>query len=132
MRLLSRRVYTIALLSARILVVDDERISLEVIARYLATKGHRPACAASAEEAAEALRAGAFDLVLMDVVLPGRTGLQALAELKRLTPAPIYIMSGNNDDESGKDALLLGAAGFFGKPLDFAEIFKAIDALPPR
>jgi DNA-binding response OmpR family regulator len=93
--------------------------------------GHRADGAGSAEAAADALRRGTYDFVLLDVVLPGRTGLQALAELRTLTPAPIHVMSGMNDDEMRKDALLLGATGFFGKPLDLAAILAAIAALPP-
>jgi two-component system response regulator PfeR len=95
------------------------------------TNGHGVDGAGSAEDAVLALRRGTYDLVLLDVVLPGRTGLQALAELRTLTRAPIHIMSGMNDEEMRKDAQLLGAAGFFGKPLNLAAIIAAIDALPP-
>jgi DNA-binding response OmpR family regulator len=115
---------------ARILVVDDEPPAVEILSRYLASRGHSVAGAGSAEAAADALRRGAFDLVLLDVVLPGRTGLQALAELRSLTRAPIHVMSGQNDDETRTDARLLGASGFFGKPLDLDEVLAAIDALP--
>ena len=124
--------YPIALRGARILIVDDEPAAVEVLSRYLATKGHRADGAGSAEAAAEALRRGAYDFVLLDVVLPGRTGLQALAELRTLTRAPIHVMSGQNDDDMRTDALLLGASGFFGKPLDLALVVAAIDALPPE
>lgn len=116
---------------ARILVVDDERAAVEILARFMAASGHRVDGAGSAEAAVEALRGGAYDFVLLDVVLPGRTGLQALAELRTLTRAPIHVMSGMNDDEMRKDAMLLGASGFFGKPLDLGLILAAIDALPP-
>jgi DNA-binding response OmpR family regulator len=110
--------------------VDDEPSAVEIVTRFLEAKGHRVAGAGSAEDAAVALREGKFDLVLLDVVLPGRTGLQALAEFRKLTPSPIYIMSGMSDPESRKDAMLLGASGFFGKPIDFAEVVAAIAALP--
>ena len=117
---------------ASILVVDDESMSVEVISRFLGMKGHRVVGAGSAEEASRRLRDGAFDFVLLDIVLPGITGLQALAEFRKLTRAPIHVMSGDNDEEARRDALLLGAAGFFGKPLDLAEVAAAIAALPER
>jgi two-component system phosphate regulon response regulator OmpR len=117
--------------SARILVVDDEPSTVEIISRFLTAKGHRVAGAGSAEEAADLLRGGTFDFVMLDVVLPGRTGLQALAEMRKLTRSPIYIMSGMSDDESRKDAILLGATGFFAKPIDFGAVLAAVDALPP-
>lgn len=113
---------------ARVLVVDDEKPSVEVIIRYLGAKGHRVVGAGSAEEAEELLRRGAFDFVLLDIVLPGRTGLQALTGFRGLTKAPIHVMSG--DDEARRDALLLGARGFFVKPMDLAEVAAEIDKLP--
>jgi DNA-binding response OmpR family regulator len=124
-------VYPIALRGARILVVDDEPAAVEILTRFMEAKGHAVEGAGSAEAAAEALRRGAYDFVLLDVVLPGRTGMQALAELRTLTRAPIHVMSGLNDEETRKDILLLGASGFFGKPLDLPAILAAIDALPP-
>lgn len=123
--------YPIAVRAARILVVDDEPAAVEILTRYMEANGHRVDGAGSAEAAIEALRGGAYDLVLLDVVLPGRTGMQALAELRTLTAAPIHIMSGLNDEETRKDAMLLGASGFFGKPLDLAAILAAVAALPP-
>ena len=117
---------------ASILVVDDEKNSVEILSRYFTMKGHRVVGAGSAEEAEEHLDRGIFDFVLLDIVLPGRTGLQALASFRKRTKAPIHIMSGDGDEEARRDALLLGAAGFFGKPLDLNEITAKIDALPDR
>ena len=122
--------YPIAVRGARILVVDDEPTAVEILSRYLEASGHHVGGAGSAEDAAEALRRESYDFVLLDVVLSGRTGMQALAELKTLTRAPIHMMSGLNDEDTRQDALLLGAAGFFGKPLDLAAIIAAVAALP--
>ena len=106
--------------------------AVDILSRYLGAHGHSVAGAGSAEEALAALRAGSFDMVLLDVVLPGRTGLQALAEMRTATSAPIHMMSGQNDDDTRQDARLLGASGFFGKPLDLAAILAAIaELLPP-
>ncbi|MDE2489793.1 MAG: response regulator [Elusimicrobia bacterium] len=116
--------------AARILIVDDERSTVEVLSRFLVSRGHAAAGAASAEEAVATLRGGAYDLVLLDVVLPGITGLQALPSLRALTRAPLYVMSGQSDDDSRRDALLLGADGFLGKPLDLKAVEAAIAALP--
>jgi DNA-binding response OmpR family regulator len=118
--------------AARILAVDDEPMNLEILARYLEGKGHTVAGAGDCDEALAALRAGRFDLILLDLVLPGRTGLQGLPEFAALTRAPIHIMTGHSDPETRKDSLLLGAAGFLGKPLDLAAVCALIDALPER
>ena len=117
--------------AAKLLVVDDEETSVEIIIRFVEHAGHRAVGAGDAELAVAALKQGRFDLILLDLILPGRTGLQAMAEMKSLTRAPIYAMSGLSDPETRKDALLLGATGFFGKPLDLAKVLAVIAALPP-
>lgn len=114
------------------LVVDDEAAIIEIVLRSLAHKGHSGTAADSAEAAASALSAASFDLVLLDHVLPGITGMQALGRLRALTKAPIHIMSGYAGDDTRTDVMLLGAAGFLPKPLDLAELFGLIDALPER
>lgn len=113
-------------------MVDDERPSIEIIARILTARGHASVGAASAEEALKKLSQESFDLVLLDLVLPGITGLQALAPMKALTKAPIHIMSGQTDSETAKDALALGAAGFLPKPLDLKGLAALVESLPPR
>jgi DNA-binding response OmpR family regulator len=118
--------------AAHVLVVDDEPSSVEVLARTLELKGHRGTGAGSAEAAANALTTASFDLILLDHVLPGATGMQSLGRLRALTKAPIYIMSGYTDDDTRKDAMLLGASGFIPKPIDVADIFAVLDALPER
>ena len=114
------------------LVVDDDPASLEILARMLERKGHRSSGAASAEAAAAALSRAAYDLVLLDHVLPGTTGMQSLGRLRALTKAPIHVMSGYSGDDTRQDALLLGAAGFLPKPLDFDALAAVLDALPER
>jgi len=118
--------------SAKVLVVDDETANIEILLRCLAQRGHSGVGAENAEEAARALAAGAFDLVLLDHVLPGTTGMQALPRLKALTRAPIHIMSGFSDDDTRRDAELLGAAGFLPKPLELEALFALLAALPER
>jgi two-component system OmpR family response regulator len=118
--------------SARVLVVDDERGIIEMLLRSLENEGHLGAGAENVEEAARALRAGPFDLVLLDNVLSGATGMQSLGKLRTLTEAPIYMMSGYYDDDTRRDAQLLGATGFLAKPLDIAEILALLAALPEK
>lgn len=116
--------------AARLLVVDDEAPNREILTRLLEQRGHRVVCADSAEDAGALLRRERFDLVLLDHVLPGATGAQALRQFLPLTTAPIYVMSGYVDEDFRKDALLLGAAGFLPKPLDFAAVDVILEALP--
>lgn len=130
MRPPSARVYTIAVKRARVLAVDDEEAHLEIISRYLTALGHSVTLAADAADARARLTSGAFDLVLLDLILPGMTGLQALPEFRKLTKAPIHVMSGQNDEDVREDLRLLGAAGFFPKPLDLGAIATLLASLP--
>ncbi|HAZ07401.1 MAG TPA: hypothetical protein DCZ01_02510 [Elusimicrobia bacterium] len=116
---------------ARILVVDDESTNVEILARVLEPHGHAVTGVGSAEKALEVLSGSAFDLILLDLVLPGKTGMQALAEMQTLTDAPIHLMSGQTDPDTRQDALLLGAAAFQPKPLDLEALLAAVAALPP-
>ena len=111
--------------------MDDEPPALEILRRILTARGHAVTGAGGAEEALELLKGATFDIVLLDLVLPKMTGLQALAPMKALTKAPIHLMSGQTDDDTRDDALLLGAAGFLPKPLDLKGLQALIDALPP-
>ena len=118
--------------TARVLIVDDEPAIIEVLLRALAVKGHVARTVDNAEDAAGVLAESPCDLVLLDHVLPGATGMQSLGRLRALTRAPIYLMSGHSDDDTRADALLLGATGFLAKPFDVQEIYALIDALPER
>ncbi|MEQ1920479.1 MAG: response regulator [Elusimicrobiota bacterium] len=118
--------------SARVLIVDDERSIIEIVQRALVQRGHLATGVDCAEAAASALSAAPFDLVLLDHVLPGVTGMQALSRLRALTKAPIYIMSGYTGDDTHRDVMLLGATGFLPKPIDLATLFTLIDALPEK
>lgn len=113
---------------ANVLIVEDDRPSLEVVTRILAGRGHSVTGAGSAEEALAALDGASFDIVLLDLVLPGMTGLQALAEIKRRTAADVHLMSGQTDEDTRQDALLLGAASFLPKPLDLKTVAALVDA----
>ena len=116
--------------AARVLLVDDEIQIREIMQRALAQRGHLAAGAECAEAAKAALSAGTFDLVLLDHVLPGVTGMQVLGKLRTLTKAPIYIMSGYTG-EHAQDVMLLGERASC-PPIDLAVLFALIDALPEK
>jgi two-component system nitrogen regulation response regulator NtrX len=103
-----------------ILVVDDEagiRASLEEILRE---EGYGVASAADAEEALVLLRDVPYDVVLLDIWLPGRDGLELLAEMRKLTPEirpEVIIISGHGTIEAAVKATKLGAYDFLEKPL---------------
>lgn len=112
----------------RILIVDDEHATRAVLARLCEARGHTVLLAASAEEALALLPGESFALVLLDLSLPGRTGLEALGELKRGSSAFVALATGRDDEDTRRDAALLGADAFLPKPVDAA----ALDAVLAR
>jgi len=103
----------------RLLVVDDEPSILAAFTRYFGGLGHEVTPVSSAEDALAATQKEKFDIIFLDNVLPGMSGLRAIPELARHTGAPILMMTGHFDEELKKDALLIGAADLLPKPLDF-------------
>ncbi len=110
----------------RILVVDDESAVVDVLTRYLRNAGCDVRAASSAEEAIALAAHERFDLVMLDVVLPGMTGFGAIAALRRQSDVPIIMMTGYIEDEARKDAELLGADGLIVKPVEFEKLLETI------
>lgn len=118
------RNYTIPVASASILIVDDEAAVVDVFTQLLEQSGHRIRGAGSAEEAIALVAKQDFDLIFLDLGLPGISGLEAIAALAAETKAPIIIMTGHADEEVKTDALMLGAKAFLAKPVQL-EALKA-------
>src|SRR5258708_2208811 len=103
----------------RVLVVDDERAVAAQVARRRELAGAVCMAAHSGGEALEEMATGAFDLVVTDVKMPGRSGLELLEDARALAEPPVVIiMAADGDGASASDALARGADGFARKPLD--------------
>jgi len=102
----------------RILVVDDEGNIRRSLQMLLEAEGHGVTTAPSAEEALEVLPGFSPDLVLLDLMLPGRSGLEVLPEIRDSGPAPVVVMmSGQATLSHAVEATRLGAFHFIEKPL---------------
>jgi len=112
----------------RILVVDDSALGREVIAGLLAGRGHEVATAESGEEALEVLEAGRFDLVLMDLELPGMGGTETASAVRaRDDRVPILAMTGHPAHEQRSRCMACGMDDFLEKPIRPDPLFAAID-----
>jgi diguanylate cyclase (GGDEF)-like protein/PAS domain S-box-containing protein len=107
----------------RILVVDDEELNLDLCVRRLQRKGFSMQAAKSAREAMEILQTADFDLVLLDQMMPGMSGLELL-KLLRATYSqqdlPIIMVTAVADSASIAQALEMGANDYITKPIDFS------------
>jgi DNA-binding response OmpR family regulator len=111
-----------------VLVVEDDRAIAELILVYLEKAGYRAACAPSAEEA-QPLLSPIPDLVLLDLGLPGRDGLDFLRELRASSTVPVIIVSARESDEDKLAGLGLGADDFVTKPFSPRFLAARVDAL---
>ncbi len=113
---------------AAILIVDDEESVRRAIANVLSDEGHRPVLAAGADEAEKEIAAAMPDLVLLDVAMPGRDGLDLLEQLRASHPElPVVMMSGHSTIETAVRATKLGAYDFLEKPLTYDKLLLRIE-----
>ena len=117
------------MMSARILIVDDEKSILSSFASLLRDEGYRSATADCAEKAAGMLAASDFDLILLDLQLPGRSGLEFLRELRENQLAPkVLVVSGHADIAAALDSVRLGAIDFLEKPVPPEKLIASVKA----
>jgi two-component system nitrogen regulation response regulator NtrX len=110
-----------------ILIVDDEEGIRRSVADILADEGYAPAVAADAEDALRQVTAAPPDLVLLDVAMPGRDGIELLRDLRRAWPElPVVIMSGHGTIETAVRATKLGAYDFLEKPLSYDKLLLCV------
>ena len=101
-----------------VLIVDDEPSIRESLQGVLQDEGYHAAAAESGESGLDALRKKAFDVVLLDIWLPGIDGLEVLQKIRELDDAPeVIIISGHGTIETAVRATKLGAFDFLEKPL---------------
>src|SRR6266850_3849167 len=113
--------------AAKILIIDDEPNVLSVLYSLLSTI-HQCKTATSAVEALEYLKEESYDLVLSDIMMPGMTGLELLAEITRLSRETVVILiSGNLNIQSAIEAMRRGAFDYVTKPFNLSDVETAVD-----
>jgi len=116
-----------------ILVVDDEKTQRQLLRRFVKSRGFLAEEASSAEEALESIRSHMPNMVLLDVRLPGMSGIEALAEIRKITDKlPVLLITAYADLRQAVAAVKSGADDYLAKPVDLYELETAIfDAIGP-
>jgi DNA-binding NtrC family response regulator len=113
---------------AQLLIVDDEANTLASLSRAFRLAGHEAVVCDSAAKALELAKVRAFDLILSDVVMPGKDGLTLLEDLKSQGVAtPVVMMSGQAHIEMAVRATRLGALDFLEKPIATEKLLLTVD-----
>jgi sigma-B regulation protein RsbU (phosphoserine phosphatase) len=112
-----------------LLVVDDEEVERDILAFHLRKQGFAVTAAADGSEALRVVRGQRFDLVLLDVVMPGLSGLEVLAALRQTHPAtdlPVIMATAKDEGKDVVRALKLGANDYLTKPFDFPVVLARV------
>ena len=113
---------------AHLLIVDDDPNTLASLSRAFRLAGHEATVADNARRAEDLLRTETFDLILSDVVMPGKSGLELLEDLKAAgVKTPIVLISGQANIEMAVKATKLGALDFLEKPLSTDKLLLTVE-----
>lgn len=112
----------------RLLLVDDEEMFLEYLSRRLIKLQYEVAKSFSGEDALEKIRVQDFDVVILDVLMPGIDGIETLREIKRIKPVTeVVMLTGHASAEAGVEGMRLGAYDYLRKPCDMEELVSKIN-----
>lgn len=115
-----------------ILVVDDDGRLRDLLRRYLTENGFRVSTAADAAEARAKLESLAFDLLVLDVMMPGESGLDLTQDLRRTGVVPILLLTAMAETEDRINGLERGADDYLSKPFEPRELLLRIRTILRR
>ena len=118
--------------AAHILIVDDDQRIRDLLARYLFDKGFRVSTAVDAASARASMRGLTFDVVILDVMMPGESGLDLARELKAISNIPICMMTALTDPEQRVEGLEAGVDDYVAKPFEPRELLLRLQNILRR
>jgi len=111
----------------RVLLVDDEKDFVETLAERLEVRGFEVKTAFSGDECLDLILKHEFDVIVLDVLMPGKDGIETLREIKSLKPLLYVIMlTGHATVETGIEGMKLGAYDYLIKPTETADLVDKI------
>jgi len=117
---------------AHILVVDDDGETRQLIAKFLRQNGYRVTAVRDGREMMEAVRTAPINLVVLDVMLPGASGLDLCRELRKTSPIPIVMISAKGEETDRVVGLEIGADDYLAKPFAPRELLARVRAVLRR
>src|SRR3990167_2847882 len=111
-----------------ILIIDDDKEITTLISEYLTAHGYRTTCALNGLHINQLLREHNFDLIILDMMLPGIDGLSLCQMIRQMQDTPIFMLSAANSTEDRVAGLELGADDYISKPFSARELLARIKA----
>lgn len=121
----------------KILVIDDEEILTKTFARLLEKKNYEVLVASHAEEALAMVEEEDFDLILCDIRMPGKNGVETIREIRLLTQSrgagdiPVIFLTGFADTQLEKEAQKLNPVAYIFKPFDTVQLLELVQSTVP-
>jgi two-component system phosphate regulon response regulator OmpR len=118
--------------AAHVLVVDDDRRLRALLSSYLMKNGHRVTVAASAAEARAFLDGLSFDIIVLDVMMPGESGFDLATDLRARSQVPILMLTARGEPRDRVRGLEIGVDDYLSKPFDPRELLLRIGSVLRR
>lgn len=112
-----------------LLVIDDDDRIRSLLRKYLGRCGFRVSTVSSAAEARQLMQTLAFDLLIVDVMMPGETGFEFTRSLREGNDTPLILLTAKSDSEDRIEGLKTGADDYLAKPFEPEELVLRIDAI---
>ncbi len=112
----------------RILIMDDDEETRDILTAGLTQHGFDVIATGSAEEAVEICRTQSPDLAILDVYMPGASGIDAAIAIKKETVTPFLFLSASDEKDIVQQAVSVGALGYMVKPIDIFQLIPAVEA----
>ena len=119
-------------MAKRVLVVDDEKLIVKGIRFSLEQDGLEVDCAYDGEEALKLAKENAFDMILLDIMLPKLTGLEVCQQIREFSSVPIIMLTAKGEDMDKILGLEYGADDYITKPFNILEVKARIKAIMRR
>jgi len=117
----------------KILIVDDEERFRTTMGKLLTVRGLEVSTFGEGEKALNELREKSYDVIILDVRMPGMTGIQVMTELRKLDPfIEVIIMTGYASVDTAKKIMELGAYDYLLKPYNIDDLMEKIEAAYDR
>jgi two-component system phosphate regulon response regulator OmpR len=115
-----------------ILVVDDDQRIRDLLARFLQENGFRVSTAEDAASARASMRGLAFDLIILDVMMPGETGMEFARDLREASGIPIIMLTARSEAEDRISGLEIGVDDYMPKPFEPRELLLRVNNILKR
>ena len=119
-------------MSRKVLVVDDEKLIVKGLRFSLEQDGMEVDCAYDGEEALEKAKAGEYDIILLDLMLPKMDGLEVCQQIREFSNVPIIMLTAKGEDMDKILGLEYGADDYVTKPFNILEVKARIKAIMRR